>query len=227
VNQNLMLKKTLDRMNDGLASFFWDAFTALTVNQISGDYVEFGSWGCNTLQHAFHASQQFGGERHLWAFDSFQGLPASDDPRDHHAVLTPGGIGQGGVDAFHAACANFDVPPDAYTAVEGFYEDTLPRLGAGGEPRDIALVYVDCNLYSSTATVFEFLGPRLKPGMIVGFDDYYLWNTDTGVSGEREALSEFLDAHSEWHFHRFKDIHWGGVAFVVERSKGGSHRRPL
>jgi hypothetical protein len=27
--------------------------------------------------------------------------------------------------------------------------------------------------------------------MILGFDDYDLWNTDTGVSGEREALSEF------------------------------------
>jgi hypothetical protein len=63
--------------------------------------------------------------------------------------------------------------------------------------------------------------------MIVGFDDWYLWNRDTGVSGEREALNEFLVAHPQWHFHRFKDIHWGGVAFVVERAAPGSHHRPL
>jgi hypothetical protein len=218
--------KTLDRMNEGLAGFFWDAFTAAGLNGISGDYVEFGSWGCNTLRHAYQTREKFQAKCHLWAFDSFQGLPPSDEPRDKHPVLTPG-YGQGGVEAFHATCAGFGVPRDAYTAVEGYYEDTLPPLGADGEPSDIAIAYIDCNLYSSTVTVFDFLQSRLKPGMIVGFDDWYLWNRDTGVSGEREALSEFLAAHPKWHFHRFKDIHWGGVAFVVEHSETGSHRRPL
>ena len=219
--------KTLDRINEGLAGFFWDAFTALSVNQISGDYVEFGSWGCNTLQHAYHTAQAWRSDRHLWAFDSFEALPESDDTRDQHPVASGGGAGQGGVDAFHAACGRFDVPRDAYTAVEGYFDETLPPLGASGDPRDIALVYVDCNLYSSTVTVFEFLAPRLKPGMIVAFDDWYLYNPDTGVSGEREALHEFLEAHPQWHFHRFKDIAWGSVAFVVEHSPTGSHRRPL
>jgi O-methyltransferase len=218
--------KTLGRMNDGLASFFWDALTAVSVNGVSGDYVEFGSWGCNTLRHAYETCRQFQAKRHLWAFDSFQALPPSAEARDRHPGLELA-LGQGGVGAFHAACAGFGVPREAYTAVEGYYVDTLPPLGSEGEPRDIAIAYIDCNLYSSTVTVFEFLAPRLKPGMIVGFDDYFLWNRDTGVSGEREALSEFLDAHPEWHFHRFKDIHWGGVAFVVERAESGVHRRPL
>jgi hypothetical protein len=219
-------EKTLNLMNDDLSRFFWDAFTAVSVNSISGDYVEFGSWGCNTLQHAYHASQGFGQERHYWAFDSFRGLPHSDHPHDQHPVLAPGGLGQGGVDAFHTTCAGFSVPREAYTAVEGYFEDTLPPLGTTGEPRDIAVAYIDCNMYSSTVTVFEFLAPRLKPGMIVGFDDYYLYSADSGVSGEREALNEFLRTHPQWYFHRFKDIHWGGVSFVVECSEPGSHRQP-
>jgi hypothetical protein len=226
VEDNAILK-TLERMNEGLAGFFWDAFTAVAVNGVSGDYVEFGSWGCNTLRHAFHVCDEFQAKRDLWAFDSFQALPPSDDPRDQHPVLVSTGAGQGGVDAFHAACSGFGVPRDAYTAVEGYYQDTLPSRGADGEPRDIAIAYVDCNLYSSTVTVLEFLGPRLKPGMIVGFDDYYLYNRDSGVSGEREALDEFLRANPQWHFYRFKDIHWGGVSFVVEHSDTGAHRRPL
>jgi O-methyltransferase len=180
VDENPILK-TIARMNDGLAGFFWDAFTALWVNDVSGDYVEFGSWGCNTMQHAFHASQQLGGTRHMWAFDSFQGLPDLGEPRDRHPGLSAGGAGQGGVDAFYATCDGFGVPRDAYTAVEGFFQDTLPARGVAGEPRDIALAYIDCNLYSSTVAVFDFLGPRLKPGMIVGFDDFYLWNTDSGT----------------------------------------------
>jgi len=228
VDENPILK-TIGRMNEGLAGFFWDAFTALWANNVSGDYVEFGSWGCNTLQHAFHASRQFGGGRHLWAFDSFRGLPPANDPRDQHAGLKSWGEGeggQGGVDNFHATCATFGVPHDAYTAVEGFFEDTLPPLGASGAPRDIALAYVDCNMYSSTVAALGFLGPRLKPGMIVAFDDYFLWSTRSGTSGEREALNEFIEAHPQWHFHRFKDIHWGGVAFVVEHSESGVHRRP-
>ncbi|MGH9227175.1 MAG: TylF/MycF/NovP-related O-methyltransferase [Acidimicrobiales bacterium] len=226
MEENAILK-TLERMNEGLAGFFWDAFTAVAVNGVSGDYVEFGSWGCNTLRHAFHACEQFRAGRRLWAFDSFQALPPTDEPRDQHPVLASGGAGQGGVEAFHAACADFGVPRDAYTAVEGYYQDTLPPLGADGEPRDIAIAYVDCNLYSSTVTVLEFLAPRLKPGMIVGFDDYYLYNRDSGVSGEREALSELLQDNPQWHFQRFKDIHWGGVSFVVEHSDTGAHRRPL
>jgi O-methyltransferase len=219
--------KTIELMNEGLSRFFWDAFTAVTVNKISGDYVEFGSWGCNTLRHAYHACQQFGGGRHFWAFDSFQALPPLDDPRDQHPALAPGGVGQGGVEAFYAMCDGYAVPRDAYTAVEGFFDHTLRSLGSTGDPRDIAIAYIDCNLYSSTVSVFEFLAPRLKPGMVVGFDDYYLYNAETGVSGEREALNEFLEGHPQWHFRRFKDIHWGGVGFVVEHSASATHRKPL
>ena len=107
------------------------------------------------------------------------------------------------------------IPRDAYTAVAGYFEDTLPPLGTDAAPADIALAYVDCNMYASTVTVFDFLAPRLKHGMIVGFDDYYCYSSNR-VSGERAALHEFLEANPQWNFCRFKDIHWCGLAFVVE-----------
>ena len=219
------LAKTIERMNEGLERFFFDAFTALSVNNITGDYVEFGSWGCNTLRLAYHASLGRGADRHFWAFDSFQALPVTGDPRDVHPALRAG-VGANGVEEFYETCSSFGVPREAYTAVEGYFEDTLPPLGRDGRPDDIALVYVDCNIYSSTVTVLEFLEPRLKPGMIIGFDDFFLLSGETGVSGEREALNEFLVAHPEWQFFRFKDIHWGGVSFVVERRGSGPARLP-
>ena len=51
--------------------------------------------------------------------------------------------------------------------------------------------------------------------VIVGFDDYYCYSANR-VSGERAALHEFLEANPQWNFCRFKDIHWCGLAFVVE-----------
>ena len=100
--------------------------------------------------------------------------------------------------------------------MEGYYDQSLPAIG-DGEPRDIALAYIDCNMYSSAVTVFEFLEPRLKHGMILAFDDYFCWSP-TEVSGERSALHEFEQAHPEWSFLRYQNIARAGLSFAVERS---------
>jgi O-methyltransferase len=206
----------IGKMIDDLTAFMWDAFTALNVNGITGDYAEFGSDGATSIGAAHAVIRHSSVPRHLWAFDSFQGLPEASDALDQHPAFVPG-VGQGGVEAFHSRCAAKGIPRDAYTTVEGFFADTLPPLGADGPPADIALAYVDCNLYSSTVTALEFLRPRLKHGMIVAFDDYFCWTAST-VSGERMALHEFLTANPDWHFERYKDPTWGAVSYVVERA---------
>jgi hypothetical protein len=213
--------KAIRRMMEGCSNFFWDAFAALRVNGISGDYAEFGCHHGGSFQAAFHALDALGPDRHMWAFDSWGSLP-NDHPLDAHPGWTLGEGGAGGVQNFHAACAHNGVRRDAYTAVEGYYRETLPPLGADGPPTDIALAYVDPDLYSSTVDVLEFLAPRLKHGMIVAFDDYYCWSP-TDVSGERRALREFLAAHPEWNFYRYKEIHWAGTSFVVEHADSPPH----
>jgi O-methyltransferase len=215
VEQN-WVTKTIDKMIEDRRAFFWDACVALQINKITGDYVEFGSWGGNSLSLAHEAISMIGSPRHLWAFDSFSGLPEIIDARDERWRST-NETGQGGIENFYADCDKLGVPRDAYTAVEGYFSDTLPPLGSTGAPTDIALVYVDCNMYSSTVSVFDFLAPRLKHGMIVAFDDYFLW-TSSEVSGERSALDEFLTANPQWHFQRYKDVHYAGLSFIVEHS---------
>jgi hypothetical protein len=211
-----VITRAVREMIEGCSRFFWEAFVTLRVNGISGDYVEFGSWGANTMRAAYEQIVHAGQPRHMWAFDSFESLPEVADPRDVHPGFQPNnGLGQGGVDQFHAACAAHGIPRDAYTAVEGYYSDTLPPLGADQPPTDIALAYIDCNMYSSAVSVFEFLSPRLKHGMVIGFDDYWCWSA-TEVSGERSAFAEFQAAHPQWTFVRYKDVHRIGLSFVVE-----------
>ena len=210
------LQRALEKAQRDLGEFFLDAFTALNVNGISGDYVEFGSAGATTMRAAHDVVGHTSVPRHLWAFDSFQGLPEAADPRDHHPGWYSGGAGQGGVEAFRAMCDDHGVPRSAYTTVVGYYDETLPALGDGG-PTDVALAYLDCNMYSSTVAALDFLSPRLKQGMVLAFDDYWCWSAGD-VSGERSAFLEFAAAHPQWHFERFKDVHRAGVSFVVERA---------
>lgn len=206
--------RAYEKMVGDLSAFYWDAFTALSINGISGDYVEFGSDGGTSFNLAFQVTRHLSASRHLWAFDSFQGLPDTAHPRDEHPAFTPG-LDQGGLSRFVGLCDDRGIPRPAYTCVEGYFDQTLGRLAATDAPRDIALAYVDCNLYSSTVEVLAFLAPRLKHGMVVAFDDYWCW-TESEVSGERAAFHEFQAEHPQWHFERFKDPTWGGVSYVVE-----------
>jgi hypothetical protein len=210
--------RAVQRQIDGCAAFFYDAWVNQQVNGITGDYVEFGSWGGNTMHQSYRAMKLAGISRHMWAFDSFEGLPPATDDRDHHPGWRPGSsMGQGGVDNFYADCDAHGIPRDAYTAVTGYFSDSLPPLGDDLPPSDIAIAYIDCNMYSSAVTVFEFLAPRIKHGMIVAFDDYFCWSP-TKISGERAVLHEFLVANPQWHFERYKDVHRAGVSFVVEHA---------
>lgn len=113
------------------------------------------------------------------AFDSFEGLPEPAAALDRHPAFVPG-YGQCGLDQFVERCDSHGVPRDAYSTVPGFFETSLPGLG-GGPPLDIALAYVDCNMYTSTVTVLEFLAPRMKHGMILAFDDYFCWSPASGL----------------------------------------------
>jgi O-methyltransferase len=220
-----LVRRTIERTLRSKSEFFERAFVALSFNGISGDYAEFGCYGGTSMWLAWQEIVANPVARHMWAFDSFSGLPETDEPRDEHPAWIPSTMSMS-VDDFRAVLATRGVPRDGYTTIEGYFAESLPPLGPDGPPRDIALAYVDCDLYSSTVSVLEFLEPRLKHGMILAFDDYYCW-TDSDVSGERAALGEFAADHPEWNFHRYTSIDWGGLAFVVEDAARCSGRRAM
>ena len=192
---------------------FYNAFKALRFNGIDGDYAEFGSWGGITFGLAYHEARRHGHPARLWAFDSFQGFPEPGSA-DEHPEWQEGKMAIS-LERFHAVCAERGIPRDAYTAVPGFYEDTLAPAGPEDEPKNIALAYVDCDLYSSTKTVLEFLRPRLKHGMIVAFDDYFCWSA-TQMAGERRAMLELVAADPSWEWVPYVQYGWHGQSFVIE-----------
>lgn len=55
----------------------------------------------------------------------------------------------------------------------------------------VSFVHIDCDLYSSTKTVLQHLSPRLRPGSIIVFDEYF--NYPGWQDNERKAFVEYLE----------------------------------
>ncbi|MDH4021902.1 MAG: TylF/MycF family methyltransferase [Gammaproteobacteria bacterium] len=194
--------------------FFYNAFRALAFNRIDGDYAEFGSWSGSSFWLAHLESRRHGHDARLWAFDSFQGLPPREGERDEHPAWVEGAMTMS-LQEFHGICARDGIPVSAYDVVPGFYHDTLDRMSAGDAPVNIALAFIDCDMYSSTKSVLRFLMPRLKHGMIIAFDDYFCWSA-TQVSGERRAMLEAFGRHERWQLLPYTQFGYHGQSFVVE-----------
>ena len=196
--------------------FFHKVFRALSFNGIDGDYAEFGCWTGKTFHMAYRESRKFEKSCHLWAFDSFCGLPPQSLPEDQHPVWIEGHM-KTSLEEFTAICRRNGIPGSEYSVVPGFYADTL-----GGHaptplclPENICLAYVDCDLYTSTRTVMEFLGARMKHGMVLAFDDYYNWSANA-LEGERRALLDFMARQDRFRLLPYIQFGWHGMSFVVE-----------
>ncbi len=207
--------------------FMRKAFTTLSYNRIEGDYAEFGCCGGVTFRivHRLMAKYPYGvGPFHMWAFDSFEGLPPAESAIDEHPIWQEGNFAMAEED-FHKKCKAAGIPRNAYTTVKGFYDKTLAPAAEGPRPMKIRLAYVDCDMYSSTSAVMKFLMPRLQHGMILAFDDYYCWSSEV-PSGERMALAEaFGPENPDWRLLPYVQFGWAGMSFVVESAKAvnGSH----
>ena len=194
--------------------FFYNAFRALKFNGIDGDYVEFGVAGAITFALANSERARHGLKMMLWAFDSFSGLPPQKGQEDEHPEWKAGEM-LTSQNKFHALCKKRGIEADSYKVVPGYYNESLSQPSLLIATKNIALAYIDCDLYSSTKAVLDFLSTRMKHGMIVAFDDYFCWSS-TQISGERKALLEFQEKHPRWNFLPFIQYGWGGMSFVLE-----------
>jgi hypothetical protein len=79
--------------------------------------------------------------------------------------------------------------PDNVEFHVGYFDATLPGF-LKSNAETIAFLHVDCDLYSSTVTIFDFLGDRLVPGSIILFDEYY--NFHRWQQHEFKAFQEFV-----------------------------------
>ena len=64
------------------------------------------------------------------------------------------------------------------------------------EADTIALLHVDCDLYSSTKTIFDNLHPYIKKGTIIVFDEWCYNANPKYDDHEQKAFYEYVDNHN-------------------------------
>jgi hypothetical protein len=141
----------------------------LSLAPAGGLALEFGVFSGTTLKLISAARDG----TQVYGFDSFDGLP------DHWRHGFPAGSFQ------------LDGPPDVPGAelVVGLFEDTLPGF-LDGKAGPVDFVHVDGDLYSSAKTVLDLVGPRLRAGSVIVFDEFF--NYPGWQEHEYKAWQEYV-----------------------------------
>jgi predicted O-methyltransferase YrrM len=117
-----------------------------------GLILEFGVATGRTLNHFARLMP----EKTVYGFDGFVGLPEAWTSR-----MQAGFFARENLPRVRKNCE----------LVVGWFSDTLPGF-AKKHQQSLALLHVDCDLYSSTVTILENLEKQIVPGTVIVFDEY-------------------------------------------------------
>jgi len=136
-----------------------------------GLVVEFGVANGASLRHLAGLTT-----RQVHGFDSFGGLPEDwSGTREKTGAFTQRG--------------KLPKVPANVTLHPGWFNETLPGFIAAN-PGPAAFIHVDCDIYSSTVTIFEALRERIGRGTVILFDEYF--NYPGWRAHEYKAFQEFI-----------------------------------
>lgn len=117
-----------------------------------GQVLEFGVATGRTLNQFAHWLPH----KTVYGFDGFDGLP-----EDWTSRMRKGFFARDRLPRVRKNCA----------LVVGWFNETLPGF-VEKHPEPIALLHVDCDLYSSTVTILNNLKNNIVPGTVIVFDEY-------------------------------------------------------
>ncbi len=132
----------------------WITTTQLDEQLLSRGWIlEFGVATGRTLnQFAKWLPNKF-----VYGFDGFEGLP-----EDWTSRMRKGFFARSRLPRVRENCK----------LVVGWFDQTLPIFKNRIENNAIALLHVDCDLYSSTVTILNNLKDNIVPGTVIIFDEY-------------------------------------------------------
>ncbi len=172
-------------------------------DQIPGDFIETGVWrggACIFVRAALNAYADQ--SRTVWAADSFEGLPRPDaryqqDEGDLH--WTANHTLAVSLDQVKANFSLYGLLDQRVRFMKGWFKDTLPTAPI----RQLAILRLDGDMYSSTMDALVNLYPKLSHGGFAIIDDY------GSTPPCRKAVTDFRDSNAITD--PILPIDWGGV----------------
>jgi hypothetical protein len=184
----------------------WYSYKLTSLHQgvaevrLPGDYLQLGVY-------KGHCARFLAGlippDRTLYLLDSFEGLPED-------------WVGPWKKGAFSLAedeIPRFDAPN--VEVVPGWFCDTVP-LVAERLRAPLALIHADADLYSSTLEALAGLDPRIAPGTVIVFDEYFMQVGERFQDDEHRALLDWCAMYDR-DFEYLWKTEWVQVAVRITR----------
>jgi O-methyltransferase len=182
-------------------------------------YFEFGCHSGRTFSAAVRAARFLRLEgAQFFAFDSFQGLPATNCRED--GVFREGTFCTGRAEFMRIVKREAGVELADSNVIRGFYADSLTTELQSRMP-SVGMLHIDVDLYSSTVEVLEFVRPLLVVGTVLLFDDWYAFPPGTD-KGESKAVREFLERYPGFRLEPWKNYSSFGRSFFVTATESNS-----
>ena len=200
-----------------LVGFFTDCIQRLKIlkGDTIGDYLEFGIFNGNSIGSMFLASKAAGlDSTRFFGFDAFEGLPAGSENEDDGVWKK--GFYSCSFEQMKECLRRRNVDPDEIVWVNGWYEQTLNKDTADKFGIDnIGIVFIDCDTYSSSKSVLDFLASLIKKPLIICLDDWKLNDLDIKGMGEYKSFNEFLEANTNLEVEEIKSYNRKSRSFLV------------
>jgi hypothetical protein len=178
---------------------------------LAGDYLEFGCFEGLTFSCAWNAFSLRYPAMKFFAFDGFRGISGSTS-----GEIFKDGSWYANRQTFEHNMKTIGVDGRRMVIVEGDYRETLAEPAAMNHygATIASCVHIDCDVYVAAIKALRFVGPLLRQGSLVLFDEFNV-NNFSNKHGERRALAEFLGENPHIQFERWLDYALGARSFIV------------
>jgi len=201
-----------------LKSFFTSCINILrdSKGKEIGDYLEFGVFNGSSLSSMYLTAKESGCDSmRFFGFDAFEGLPKGAEKEDDGVWKK--GFYACSFEKMKECLKRKDVNSKEINWIKGWYENTLnDKTMKKYKLKKVGIVFIDCDTYSSSKAVLEFIRPLIKEEAILCFDDWKLNDLDIKGMGEYKSFNEFLEKYPNFKVKEIKSYNRKSKSFLIK-----------
>lgn len=178
-----------------LKVFFYECFSRIKKIKWDNvwDYLEFWVFNWSSVSSAYLTAKKMKLDNtNFFGFDAFEWLPIWSDDEDDWVWKK--WFYACSFDKMKKCLSRKNINSGNIHWIKWWYDETLNKKTLDKyKINNIWIAFIDCDTYSSSKLVLDFIWPLLKWWEILCFDDWKLNNLDIKEMWEYKSFNEFLD----------------------------------